>query len=81
MGSGVGGESRVRAVRIFLRVWSRSTSRASIFAILWSVVSSDSLSMERKESLDDSVSRGEEGAEDCELVESDAGEANWTMMC
>ena len=42
---------------------------------------SSSLSMaERKESASDEVSRGEEGVEDWERVESEAGEANWTMV-
>jgi hypothetical protein len=36
--------------------------------------------METKESADDDVSRGEEEVGDRLRVESDAGEANWTMM-
>ena len=36
--------------------------------------------METKEFDDDDVSRGEEGVGDSERAESDAGEANWTMM-
>jgi hypothetical protein len=35
---------------------------------------------EWKESAIDEVSRGEEGVVDEEHVESDAGEANWTMV-
>ena len=71
----------MRIASMLLRVWSRSTSRASILATLCSVVRSISSSMaERKESVEDSVSRGEEGVGDGERVESDAGGANWTMM-
>ena len=40
-----------------------------------------SLITEKKELAVDDVSRGEEGVGDRECVESDAGEANWTMMC
>ena len=43
--------------------------------------SSSSFITERKESVVDDVSRGEEGVGDQEHAESDAGGANWTMMC
>jgi hypothetical protein len=59
---------------------SRSTSRASILAIFCSKASTVSSMTETKEFADDDVSRGEEGVGDSERVESDAGEANWTMM-
>ena len=45
------------------------------------VRSSSSFIIERNESAVDDVSRGEEEVGDREHAESDAGGANWTMMC